>query len=134
MNQTSKKEIPYMDHWLKEAKSDTHANDCGMYLFHNGVVRRTAKAQARQNEPGTLPVTGMVFSFDAGRVNEAIARTYAMDGIHYVRVWLNEGHLDVGDDIMLVLVGGDIRPHVVAALQALVEELKTNCVRETELF
>ncbi|NCA99779.1 MAG: molybdopterin biosynthesis protein [Clostridia bacterium] len=133
-SQTSHKEVPSMDLWLKDAKSDGHANDCGMYLFHNGVVRRTAKAQARQNEPGTQPVTGMVFSFDSGRVKDAIARTSAMDGIYHVRVWLNEGHLDVGDDIMLVLIGGDIRPHVVAALQALVEELKTNCVRETELF
>ena len=58
----------------------------------------------------------------------------AMPGIRYVRVWLNRGKLAVGDDIMLVLVGGDIRPHVVDALQALVGELKTNCVTETEQY
>ena len=38
----------------------------------------------------------------------------------------------IGDDIMLVLVGGDIRPHVVDALQALVGKLKTECVTELE--
>ena len=47
-----------------------------------------------------------------------------MPGIHYVRVWLNEGMLEVGDDIMLVLIGGDIRPHVVDALQTLVRQDK----------
>ena len=38
---------PSMDEWLKKAKADEHAAICGMYLFHNGVVRRTAKAQKR---------------------------------------------------------------------------------------
>jgi molybdopterin synthase catalytic subunit len=45
---------------------------------------------------------------------------------------MNEGILKVGDDIMYVLVGGDIRPHVIDALQALVEEIKTKCVTEIE--
>ncbi len=57
-----------------------------------------------------------------------------MPGIYYVRVWLNEGELKTGDDIMFVLVGGDIRPHVVDALQSLVAEIKTNCVIEKELY
>jgi len=134
MSKTDKNEIPSMDLWLKEAKSDPRAANCGMYLFHNGVVRKTAKAHVRLNEEGTLPVTGLLFSYDAQKVSDAVAMAMRMEGIYYVRAWLNEGKLDVGDDIMLVLVGGDIRPHVVAALQALVEELKTNCVMETELF
>ena len=57
-----------------------------------------------------------------------------MPGIRYARVWLASGELKVGDDIMLVLVGGDIRPHVIDALQALVGEIKTRCVTETEVF
>ena len=56
-----------------------------------------------------------------------------MDGIHYVRAWLNQGELRVGDDIMFVLIGGDIRPHVVEALQFLVGKIKSECVTETEL-
>ena len=57
-----------------------------------------------------------------------------MPGISFARVWLNEGELKVGDDMMRVLVGGDIRPRVIDALQARVEEIKRNCVKETELF
>ena len=74
----------------------------------------------------------MEFSYDAVKVDEAIAETYKMDGIFYVKVWLNEGQLEVGDDIMYVLVGGDIRPHVIDALQFLVEKIKTECVTEIE--
>jgi molybdopterin synthase catalytic subunit len=57
-----------------------------------------------------------------------------MDGVYYVRAWLNEGKLKIGDDIMCVLVGGDIRPHVVDALQYLVGRLKNECVTEKELY
>ena len=35
---------------------------------------------------------------------------------------------------MLLLVGGDIRPHVVDALQALLDELKSICVKEQEHY
>ncbi len=74
----------------------------------------------------------MEFAYDATRVDAAIAETNEMNGIFHVRVWLNEGQLELGDDIMYVLIGGDIRLHVVDALQFLVEKIKTECVTEIE--
>ncbi len=124
---------PSMDAWLKEAKADPSAEKIGMYLVHNGVVRKTAKARVRGGAADAADVTGMEFSFDEKKVQKAVEETYKMNGIFYVRTWLNSGYLDVGDDIMYVLIGGDIRPHVVDALQALVEKIKTECVVETEL-
>lgn len=79
-------------------------------------------------------MVGMLFSYDREKAEAAVAETYRLPGIHYVRIWLNEGTLQVGDDIMYVLIGGDIRPHVVDALQFLVGKLKAECVSETELF
>ena len=130
----TKTTVPSMDAWIKEAKEDKSAPECGMYLFHNGIVRQSAKAKVRQGDISASDVKGMVFSYDKEKVEEAVANTQNMPGIGYVRVWLNEGQLEVGDDIMLVLVGGDIRPHVVDALQSLVGELKNHCVKEEELF
>ena len=129
-----KKTTPSMDEWMKEAKSDARAVECGMYLFHNGVVRQSAKAKVRQGDNSVSDVNGMVFSFDAEKVEVALEKAKQMPGIGYVRAWLNEGQLEVGDDIMLVLVGGDIRPHVIDALQALVGELKNHCVKEEEIL
>ena len=129
-----KKEPPSMDQWLKEAKADPAATDCGMFLVHNGTVRQTAKAKVRQGKEDTDAVTGMIFRYDAEKVEQAAAAARKMDGIYYVRVWLNEGELSLGDDIMFVLVGGDIRPHVIDALQSLVGTIKTNCVIEQELY
>ena len=122
-----------MDQWLKEAKAHESAPNIGMYLTHNGIVRQTARAKVREGAQDTRPVTGMFFSYDQEKVDAAIADTYQMDGIFYIRVWLNEGKLQVGDDIMYVLIGGDIRPHVVEALQSLVAKIKNECVIEKEL-
>jgi len=117
--------------WLEEAKADPSAENCGMYLTHNGVVRKTAKAQVRQGIE-SAPVNGMIFSYDQEKVDSVIEETYKMPGIYYIRVWLASGELKVGDDIMYVLIGGDIRPHVVDALQFLVGKIKNECVNEIE--
>ena len=126
------KPSPSMDQWLKEAKEHESAPKIGMYLTHNGVVRATAKAKARRGE-AAADVTGMVFSYDAEKVDAVLRAARELEGIYYIRVWLNEGELRVGDDIMYVLSGGDIRPRVVAALDYLVGRIKNECVVETEL-
>lgn len=128
-----KRTPPSIDQWLKEAKAHESAPKIGMYLTHNGTVRQTAKAQVRFGETDTKPVTGMLFSYDAEKVESVIADTYKMEGIYYIRVWLNEGELKTGDDIMYVLIGGDIRPRIVDALNYLVGRIKDECVVEKEL-
>ena len=128
------KPIPSIDQWLREAKAHESAPKIGMYLTHNGTVRQSAKAKVRFGQEDTREVTGMLFSYDAEKVNAVIADTYKMDGIYYIKVWLNEGELTMGDDIMYVLIGGDIRPRVVDALQYLVSRIKNECVEEKELY
>ncbi len=132
VNEKKKQVPPSVDVWLREAKADPNSLQEGMFLVHNGIVRQTPKAKVRQGlEDGSI-VTGMEFAYDAAKVDAAVAKTYEMDGIFQVKVWLNEGNLQVGDDIMYVLIGGDIRPHVIDALQFLVEKIKTECVTEIE--
>ena len=129
-----KKESPSMDQWLREAKADPTAAECGMFLVHNGTVRQSAKAKVRQGMENTEPVKGMLFGYDAQKVDQAVRTAKELPGIFYIRVWLNEGELELGDDIMYVLVGGDIRPHVIDALQTLVGTIKNECVLEQEII
>ena len=131
-NENKKKTPPSIDAWLREAKRDPEALREGMYLVHNGTVRQTPKAKVRQGVDDGSLVTGMEFFYNAAKVEAAIAETKKMAGIFHARVWLNQGQLELGDDIMFVLIGGDIRPHVIDALQFLVETIKTTCVTEIE--
>ncbi len=129
-----KKEKPSVDQWLREAKADPGAAGVGMYLIHNGVVRATARSRVRQGDEQARPVVGMRFSCDENKARAAVDEARRMDGVFFIRVWVNEGELQVGDDIMQVLIGADIRPHAVEALQALVGRIKNECVTESEIY
>ena len=121
-----------MDLWLKEAKESPKAALVGMFLVHNGVVRETPKALVRKGLDQGNRVIGMDFSYNQLKVDRVIEDTYKLEGVYYIKVWLNHGYLELGDDIMYILIGGDIRPHVVDALQFIVEKIKTECVTEIE--
>ena len=124
---------PSMDQWLAEAKASKNADKCGMFLTHNGIVRSTAKAQVRQGEE--MPAVAQVdFSYDAAGVEAAVAEALTWDGVYYVKVWLNEGVLEVGESIMYVLIGADIRPRCIDALQNLVGKIKNELVVEKEIY
>lgn len=133
MDQISNKTPPSMDAWLREAKAMGDAARVGMYLVHNGVVRQDARALVREGDTQAKPVRGMRFSSDGEKVRQALAETLRLPGVFYARAWLNEGMLRVGDDLMFVMVGGDIRPRVIDALQYLVGKLKSECVTEEEI-
>jgi len=125
---------PSIDEWLKEAKQDPQASQCGMYLSHNGVVRITPKRQVREGVEGIGEVARVDFSYDAEGVQAAIDEALTWPGVYYVRVWLNEGELHVGDSIMYVLIGADIRPRCIDALQKLVGKIKSELVVEKEIY
>ncbi len=124
---------PSMDAWLAEARASEQASKCGMFLIHNGVVRETAKAQVREGQD--MPEVAQVeFSYDAEGLEAAVAEALTWEGVYYVRAWLNEGVLDVGDTIMYVLIGADIRPRCIDALQRLVGHIKNDLVVEKEIY
>ena len=125
---------PSMDAWLKEAKADPKAAQCGMFLTHNGVVRVTPKRQVREGVEGLGEVAQVEFSYDAEGVAAAEAEALNWPGVYYVRTWLNEGALNVGDSIMYVMIGADIRPRCIDALNKLVGKIKNDLVVEKEIY
>ena len=64
----------------------------------------------------------------------AEAEALTWPGVYYVRTWLNEGRCEVGDSLMYVLIGADIRPNCIDALQKLVGHIKNDLVVEKEIF
>ena len=118
----------------KEAKQDPQAAQCGMFLAHNGIVRITPKKLVREGVEGLGDVAQVEFSYDAEGVAAAEKEALTWPGVYYVRTWLNEGVLNVGDSIMYVLIGADIRPNCIDALQKLVGKIKNDLVVEKEIY
>ncbi|MBR5259726.1 MAG: molybdopterin biosynthesis protein [Eggerthellaceae bacterium] len=125
---------PNMNEWLAEAKASENAAQCGMFLTHNGVVRITPKAQVREGVEGLGKIAKVEFSYDEAGLAAAVEEALTWEGIYFVKVWLNEGVCEVGDSLMYVMIGGDIRPRVIDALQNLVGKIKSELVVEKEIM
>ena len=119
------KPAPSVDTWIEETKRQSDTGELGMVLVHRGVVRATSKA-------GGL-ITKMSLTYDAERLDALLGTFRAQKGIAEIRVWINEGELAIGDDIMTVLVAGRFRTDVLPVFEALVAAIKNEVVREREL-
>jgi molybdopterin synthase catalytic subunit len=111
--------------WIKEIKKSCNADMLGMILVHNGIVRATAK--------DGKPVNAMNLSYDKGMLKDVVATFKAKEGIADIRVWINEGDLQVGDDIMNVCVAGRFRTDVLPVFQEVLTIIKKEIVREDEV-
>ena len=67
-------------------------------------------------------------------INDIIIDIKRLTGIIEVIVDTNEGHLEVGDQILAVAVGGDIRENVFPALIETVNRLKKEASKKKERF
>jgi len=98
----------------------------GMIASHLGVVRGTSL--------NGRPVTGIEVIFNEGIIHKTISDIEKMPGIVKVIIETNGGSLNVGDEIMAVVVGGDTREHVFPALMAAVDRIKTEGATKKESF
>ena len=99
----------------------------GMLLCHNGVVRATSR--------DGRPVTGLRVSVDRRRLDEILGAYRQRPGIVDIQVEIaGDRDLGVGDDVMLLVVAGDIRENVIQTLAAVLDEIKTSVTGKTEFF
>jgi molybdopterin synthase catalytic subunit len=99
----------------------------GMVLCHNGVVRGTSR--------DGRPVSGLRVEVDHPRLARILKENRATAGIFDIQVEIAEGRdLDVGEDVMVLVVAGDIRETVIRTLEKTLEGIKTTVTRKTEYF
>ncbi len=99
----------------------------GMILCHNGIVRGTSR-DGRQ-------VSGLTISVDHEKLQQVIERYKQQPGIIDILVEIDDNrHLAVGDDVMLLLVAGDIRENVISVLNDTLNAIKTSVTNKTEFF
>jgi molybdopterin synthase catalytic subunit len=115
-----------IEEWIKEIKKVCDPRSLGMILAHNGIVRATTK--------DGKPVKAMKLFYDKAKLESTVSALKKKDGIVDIRAWINEGELQIGDDIMNVCVAGRFRTDVLPVLQELLTVVKTQIVREEETF
>ena len=112
---------------IAEIRRNPDFSKAGMLLAHNGVVRGTSRDGRR--------VKGLRVQVDHRRLEQILAEQRQRPGILDIRVAIAEGQdLAVGDDVMALIVAGDIRENVIAVLADTLNLIKTTVTEKTEYF
>ncbi len=109
---------------LSKIKKTADLNNLGMILIHNGVVRGTS-ADGK-------PVESIDLSYDREKLDNLLKEINQLDFVENCTIWVNEGKLKVGEDIMWVVLAGNRRKNLLPTFEKVIETLKTQIVREVE--
>jgi molybdopterin synthase catalytic subunit len=112
---------------MDQIKQHPDYHKAGMILCHNGVVRATS----REGEK----VTGLEIVVDHKRLNQILTEQKKKPGIIDILIHINEGEpLAVGDDVMFLVVAGDIRENVIQTLTDTLNRVKAEVTSKTQYF
>ena len=112
---------------MNEMKNHPEFDEAGMVLCHNGVVRATSRDGRK--------VRGLKVAVDHQKLEQILEEQKQRSGILDIRVEIAEDlDLVVGDDVMLLLVAGDIRENVIAVLTDTLNLIKSTVTTKTEYF
>ena len=112
---------------IKQIKNHPGYDKVGMVLCHQGVVRATSR--------DGQPVRGLRVAVNEQLLAQIIKEKKALPGVVEILVQINaDKDLLVGDDVMVLVVAGDIRENVIAALSETLNAIKSKVTQKTEYF
>ena len=112
---------------LNTIKRHPDYDQAGMILCHNGIVRSTSR-------DGRM-VNGLRLCVDHETLDQIISEQKQKPGIIDIQVEIAEDKdLKVGDDVMLLVVAGDIRENVIAVLTETLNKIKSTVTDKTEFY
>jgi molybdopterin synthase catalytic subunit len=111
---------------LETFKRHPDYSQMGMIASHVGVVRGTSLNGQK--------VTGIEVNFDKEIIEIIVNEIKKIPGIVDVAVETFGGRLNVGEEVMVVAVGGDTRDHVFPALIGAVNRIKEEATTKKEFF
>lgn len=116
--------MPTLYDLVERIKRDMDSSRVGMIVCHNGVVRATS----RRGVPAEYLDIGVKQDVWNDILNEMRSRP----GIAAIEAHLFTGRREVGEDVMLVVIAGDIRENVFPVLEETVNRLKKEAVVKRE--
>jgi molybdopterin synthase catalytic subunit len=114
------------DKLLEKIRRHPESHRIGMVASHLGIVRGHSRDGRN--------VKAVEVSYDMDALNNIIKDIKAMPGIVEALVDVKAGLLNVGDEVMYLAVGGDIRENVFPALIKGVDMIKKNAAQKREIY
>ncbi len=112
---------------VREVRNTVDISKAGMLLCHNGFVRDTSRV-------GAKPVESIELKADHSKVEEIRQWALKLPGIVAVEIEPFEGKFQVGDDLLYIVMAGDIRENVFAGLRSTLDRVKSEAVNKKEAY
>ncbi len=116
-----------IDLLIKRVKEHPLISKAGMILCHNGIVRESDRS-------GSKKVLALRVSPVREKIEDIVSWAKSQPGIIEVVAEVREGEFSVGDDLMFVVVAGDVRENVFGVMREVVERIKQEGVSKTEIY
>lgn len=112
---------------IQDLKKDPDFQEnVGMLLIHNGVVR----AWSRKDRAS---VSRVEVTPDYDKIEQIRKHFEKKPGIFRIIVQAREGTLKPGDDLLFIIVAGDIRENVKPVLSDILDTLKKEAISKKEI-
>ncbi len=108
-------------------KEPGFSDNVGMVLVHNGIVRGWSRKDRAE-------VTAIEVNPDLDKIEEIRKDIEAYEGIFRAKAFALSGEMGAGDDVLFLIVAGDIRENVKAALSDFLDRVKAEAVTKKEIF
>ena len=116
--------MPSLYDLVEKVKREMDPAKVGMIVCHNGVVRATSRA----GEPAEY----LDINVDSEAWEKVLREMRAQPGIAAIEAHLFVGRRKIAEDVLLVVVAGDIRENVFPVLEKTVNRLKKEAVLKSE--
>lgn len=107
-------------------QSQCFSERVGMMLIHKGVVREISQLSSEK-------IRFLDVNPDFKRMDALCREFETREGIFRVLAKARAGRLKPGDDMLLLLVAGDIRDHVNPVMSELLDRIESEAVRSQEV-
>lgn len=106
---------------------DDFRDNVGMILTHNGVVRNWSRSQKGQ-------IIGLEVEADRTKIEELRQEYLEKSGIYEIVIKSYSGTFQPGDDLLFIIVAGDIRENIKPVLAELLDRVKAEAITKREVF
>ena len=107
-------------------KSPGFADNVGMVLVHNGVVRAWSRVDKSE-------VVALEVCPDQRLIQDLREEYLKRPGIFDIEIMAKHGRFQPGDDLLFIIVAGDIRENVKPVLAELLDRIKAEAISKREL-
>lgn len=110
---------------LKERPDFT--DNVGMILIHNGTVRNWSRKDKKQ-------VSALETTIDESIIASLREEYLKKEGIYEIVIEAHSGRFQPGDDLLFIVVAGDIRENIKPVLAELLDRIKAEAVTKKEIY